>query len=92
VVAAAPRFESWVPTSLPTNLHRYYVGKTTQSVIEKVMLAAPGGDFVVRESERVKDSLVLMLKTSSTAGMQRRIVFRDGKFTMDVGGTKCSHE
>ena len=73
-------------------LCRYFVGNTSKTVIEKVMAAAPGGDFVVRVSERVPNSLVLMLKTSAAAGVQRRIVFGGGRFSMDIRGTKASHE
>ena len=71
---------------------RYFVGNTPKEVIERVMATAPGGDFVVRLSERVPNSLVLMLKTSAAAGVQRRIVYGGGRFSMDIRGSKCSHE
>jgi hypothetical protein len=68
------------------------VGNTSKAVIERVMAQAPQGDFVVRLSERVPNSLVLMLKTSAAAGVQRRIVFVGGRFSMDIRGAKASQE
>jgi len=70
----------------------FYVGTTSQAIIEQSMSTAPGGDYVVRKSDKAANVFVLMLKLTHVTGMQKRIIYSQGKFIMDVGGTKRAHE
>jgi hypothetical protein len=59
------------------------VGATPQNQVEKAMMTAPAGDFVVRESARTPGAFVLMVKLTATTGIQKRIFYKQGKYQMD---------
>eukprot|EP00041_Stephanoeca_diplocostata_P019798 m.430722 g.430722 ORF g.430722 m.430722 type:complete len:294 (+) comp21399_c0_seq8:428-1309(+) len=81
------------PNVLPGDLKNapYYVGTLSQDAVEMAMVDNGKGDFVVRQSERIPNSLVLMVKLTNVTGMQRRIMFHGGLYVMELNGETRSH-
>eukprot|EP00039_Didymoeca_costata_P030349 m.29133 g.29133 ORF g.29133 m.29133 type:complete len:673 (+) comp8067_c0_seq1:338-2356(+) len=61
----------------------WFVGHASQLEVEKALINAPAGDFVVRESSRTPGAFVLMVKLTAATGIQKRIIYSRGFYRMD---------
>eukprot|EP00729_Bicosta_minor_P006434 gene6434-21080_t len=72
------------PLSPPNlSMEPWFVGATPQAQVEKALMKAPAGDFVIRESARTPGAFVMMVKLTATTGIQKRIFYKHGVYQLD---------